>query len=585
MSVSFRLTSSPVFPEALTINAYNSRFFGGPAPVLGQTPGGAPVANSAVAGPMFATFTDLESLGVYYAGAEVGGVWHWIEFRAPEEAAVTGTGGEGPPGPPGPPGPAGQPGQNGVGTPGAPGAPGAASTVPGPAGPAGPAGPGGAGVSVAGAVGGSGLVVGFATQLAHLEADPAYLELMRRYAEAWTPEVELKANVTYNTFGTVNIANFKKMCQLMGPKPKVRGHTLVWDQAAMPTWMSAFAGTAAEFEAKMKTYIQAVVTAVGGLVDSWDVVNEAVSNEAEGLRHGKFTEIFGSSVISPTSPTCIFFANCFKWAHEANPGATLFYNDYQVETEFDYHTTGGFEETKRKGSEAIRLLEVLRELGAPVQGFGLQCHRKTDDCPEREGKKDFEFILPKAIAAGISAVEVTELELKVAAGQTLEHQREVLESLLEGARRSGIQRVVFWGLTDKYVFGEESTLTTGPRPAPFDTELLPKAAAQAVLASRIDVPAAASHKTITASYSVKRGDPEELVANAAGEIVVTLNADQIAAGQSVVVRRLGAGAVKFAAGAGVTIRTPSTLKARAQYSSIAVVCVASNELVAEGDLE
>jgi len=55
-------------------------------------------------------------------------------------------------------------------------------------------------------------------------------------------------------------------------------------------------------------------------------------------------------------------------------------------------------------------------------------------------------------------------------------------------------------------------------------------------------------------------------------------------GTTLTVIQLGAGQITLTAAGGVTINTPSSLTARVQYSTIAVVQVSANVWVAGGDL-
>ena len=113
------------------------------------------------------------------------------------------------------------------------------------------------------------------------------------------------------------IADFAKKQGL-----KMRGHTLCWHSQA-PAWMfKDDAGNAVTKEVllkRLKDHITMVVTRYKGTIYAWDVVNEAISDKAgEYLRPSPWLTICGEEYIS----------KAFQWAHEADPNALLFYNDY-----------------------------------------------------------------------------------------------------------------------------------------------------------------------------------------------------------------------------------------------------------------
>ena len=60
----------------------------------------------------------------------------------------------------------------------------------------------------------------------------------------------------------------------------------------------------------------------------------------------------------------------FKWAHEADPNAQLYYNDYNIEQ--------GTVENKGKHASSMLLLKRLIAEGAPITGVGIQGHWHLD---------------------------------------------------------------------------------------------------------------------------------------------------------------------------------------------------------------
>jgi len=130
-------------------------------------------------------------------------------------------------------------------------------------------------------------------------------------------------------------------------------HTLVW-HSQTPHWVFQDTnGQPLDREAllqRMHEHIQTVIGHYKGRIKVWDVVNEAL-NEDGTLRRSPWLKIIGEDYI----------AKAFQYAHEADPGAVLRYNDYGLELK-----------AKRKG--AIALIKKLRAQGVPVTAIGLQGH-------------------------------------------------------------------------------------------------------------------------------------------------------------------------------------------------------------------
>jgi endo-1,4-beta-xylanase len=130
----------------------------------------------------------------------------------------------------------------------------------------------------------------------------------------------------------------------------LQGSNLIY-QLYLPDWIINFQGSQADWEALAKNHIQTVVKRYKGIVESWVAVNEAL-NEDGTLQQNIWLKNIGSTYIE----------KFFKWAHEADPDALLFYNDFNLESN----------STKLKA--ALDLVDVLRSNGAQVDGLGLQMH-------------------------------------------------------------------------------------------------------------------------------------------------------------------------------------------------------------------
>ena len=91
------------------------------------------------------------------------------------------------------------------------------------------------------------------------------------------------------------------------------------------------------------------------------------------------------------------------------------------------------------------------------------------------------------------------------------------------------------------------------------------------------------------TYTLASGDVGNLVtASNASAITITVPPSVFTTGQIINVQRIGAGAVAFAQGSGVTITstgaTASAPALRAQYSASTVICTGSNTFTIVGDI-
>lgn len=150
---------------------------------------------------------------------------------------------------------------------------------------------------------------------------------------------------TYNWVNADTLVNFAQQYN-----KRIHGHTLIWHQS-LPGWVTNFVGDSAAWENLLKSHIQTVVSHYQGRLASWDVVNEAFNDDGT-LRNSIWLQRLGPDYI----------ARCFRYAHEADPAALLFYNDY------------GHEYSAAKLNAIAALINTFKSNGVPVHGVGLQMH-------------------------------------------------------------------------------------------------------------------------------------------------------------------------------------------------------------------
>ncbi|MEO7741755.1 MAG: endo-1,4-beta-xylanase [Usitatibacter sp.] len=240
---------------------------------------------------------------------------------------------------------------------------------------------------------------------------------------------------------------------------RVRGHTLLWHEET-PEWFWRGAdGRPASREvvlARLRAHIVAVMSRYRGRVYAWDVVNEAVHPLGPGcLRDTRWLRVVGPDYIE----------HAFRFAHEADPGARLFLNDFE--------TT---EPAKRRC--LLELVRDLRARGVPIHGVGHQLHIDL----ERPTVGDVDETLGLFAALGVEN-QVTELDMSVAASalppaERLESQATRYAALFEVfARRPDVTAVSFWGISDAHTWlNAKRTPGNLDQPLLFDAQQAPKSA-------------------------------------------------------------------------------------------------------------
>ncbi len=165
----------------------------------------------------------------------------------------------------------------------------------------------------------------------------------------------------------------------------VTGHCLIW-HSQCPRWFLVDKDgknvSVEVLKQRMKEHITTVVSRYKGRILGWDVVNEAIMEDGS-YRKSKFYEILGEE----------FVPLAFQYAHEADPDAELYYNDYNM------HEPG-------KRATVVKLVNDLKKRGLRIDAVGMQGHVGMDypDLSEFEASME-------AYAATGAKVMITEFDM------------------------------------------------------------------------------------------------------------------------------------------------------------------------------
>lgn len=231
------------------------------------------------------------------------------------------------------------------------------------------------------------------------------------------------------------------------------GHCLVW-HSQPPKWMfTDKEGNLVSRETligRMYNHIMTVMTHYKGKVKGWDVVNEAI------LDDGSYRQSLYYKIIGPE-----FIELAFQFAHEADPDAELYINDFSM--------------SKPGKREAyVNLLRQFKAKGLRIDGIGMQSHNGYDYPDYTEFEKSIEAFAAEGVKVmlteldmnmlpnphGFSGADISqnfELQKKYnpyvdgldKKAQKLFNQRYLDLFRIIERHKDVISRVTFWGTTDE----------------------------------------------------------------------------------------------------------------------------------------
>jgi GH35 family endo-1,4-beta-xylanase len=135
---------------------------------------------------------------------------------------------------------------------------------------------------------------------------------------------------------------------LAGLGLKQRGHTMLWPSYnKSPAYLQTL--TTPQLAAEIEAHVRYMARTYSGVLEEWDVINEAVANR-------DFITLLGSNLLR----------NAFIWAREEDPHARLMINEHTILSERKLNTS--------RKNEYFNMIKWLRDSGAPIGAIGMQGH-------------------------------------------------------------------------------------------------------------------------------------------------------------------------------------------------------------------
>jgi endo-1,4-beta-xylanase len=281
-------------------------------------------------------------------------------------------------------------------------------------------------------------IFGAAVRPGLIDTDADYSHALRTYCAAIVPEGGLLWNdlrpdqATFDFKAADDIASFAHSYDLV-----LRGHTLVW-HGVMPAWTETLTA-AARAEGELVRHIDTVAGRYRSRMDSWIVVNEPLTEDAATLTDLRPT-------IWQRTIGFDHLAMAFQAARAADPLATLFINEYDIEY------VGASFRQKREAYTA--LIRSLVDRNVPIDGVGIQGHLRSNLEIDWRGLQQFASDMH---SLGLK-LAVTELDVidDLLPADIVERDRRVsqfahafLSSLSEVEQ---LDSILTWGITDKYTW-------------------------------------------------------------------------------------------------------------------------------------
>jgi endo-1,4-beta-xylanase len=327
----------------------------------------------------------------------------------------------------------------------------------------------------------SGLLAGTAVRPAAL-SEPAYASTLAREFNMLEPEDALKWEVVHPEPQSYDFSQADQIVDFATRHGmKVRGHALVWHRQN-PKWLTEGKYTSGELAEILEKHIKTVVGHYRGKIFAWDVVNEAFDELRPGeLRSTIWRDQPGIAIASSyelratsnpgrselaarsSTQSYSYIERCFRWAHEADPQALLFYNEAEAET------------MNPKSDAIYAMVRDFRQRGVPIDGVGFEmhiAHLNADVASISANIKRF-------TALGVQ-VHITEMDVALpvdaegnARAEDLQLQADIYRQIATACLShrvsySGCTAIQTWGFTDKYSWiGSHSKKTEGAA-LPFD---------------------------------------------------------------------------------------------------------------------
>jgi len=304
------------------------------------------------------------------------------------------------------------------------------------------------------------LLIGTAVNADALQHDSQYRQILADEFSEAVPENSMKMDTVETGPSHYNFTQADALVAFaLAHHMTVHGHVLVWANTTIPSWLQHAHFTRQEAMSLLHDYITPMVTRYRHRVTSWDVASEILSPSGS-LRPCYWLQMIGPSYI----------ALAFQWAHEADPSAQLYYNDYGIDT------------PGQKSHQAYVLLSTLLAQHIPITGIGFEMHELGYVLiPEQVISRTLQQFASLGLSVSISELDVSVYPYRGTLQQKVQYQAHVYGEVLRACLSlPQCTSFTMWGFTDRYSWVPQFTHHLD-FPLIFDENYQPKPAYYALI--------------------------------------------------------------------------------------------------------
>jgi endo-1,4-beta-xylanase len=350
-----------------------------------------------------------------------------------------------------------------------------------------------------------GIRIGAAVQSGYIANEPLYTSTLTREFSMVEPEYEMLWSAIHTSRDTYDFTGADKIVAFAASNNMlVRADHLVW-HSSLPAWLTGGNFPPDQLSQILHDHITAVASHYAGKVYSWEVVNEAVADTGDKLRDSIWNNQPGIGLSG-----IAWIEQAFKWAHEADPNALLFYNDYSAE------------DMNAKSNFIYTMVQKMLADRVPIHGVGLQMHLTNNaNYPTASG---LEANIKRLTDLGLQVI-ITEMDVRlpvnsagVAGVSDLANQATLYGRVATSCMKFPLcVAIQTWGVSDLHSW-IPSTFPGSGAGLLFDTAYQPKSAYSSMLNPLIN-----TAPTITADNIVNAANYAG-AAVAPGEIITLFGA-------------------------------------------------------------
>lgn len=191
-----------------------------------------------------------------------------------------------------------------------------------------------------------------------LQKDTMGVETLKKHFNSIVAENCMKHEEIHPAEGVWNFELADKFVEFgVRNNMEIIGHCLVWHSQTAPWYFFDDKGnlvTPEVLKARIKDHITTIMTRYKGKIHGYDVVNEAIVEDGS-YRNSLFYQILGEE----------FIPFAFQCAHEADPDAQLYLNDYGMNV-------------KGRRDTYVKVIKDLQARGLRIDAIGMQGHMGMD---------------------------------------------------------------------------------------------------------------------------------------------------------------------------------------------------------------